>query len=187
MTNELEKWYKHLFSSEKGYLVLSHYNFPKLEKRHYYSSILKFATTILLLPDSCHFLRLPTFGSHCQNAFVHTCFVSFPLHSLTCGPHMSASSSTSSHLGVVRGLVSRCVHGGGAGVRQPLPETCRRRSGRLVASFGARRPHPRPSLLPAAAAASIARVKIRSNPGWFGCMLVRLAASSPFPCSTRLW
>jgi hypothetical protein len=69
--------------------------FCRVAKRHYYSSILKFVTTILLLLDSCHFLRLINVRTHCQTVFVHTIFVSFPLHSLTCGPNASSSSSTS--------------------------------------------------------------------------------------------
>jgi hypothetical protein len=58
-----------------GYLVLGHYNFTELEKHHYYSSILKFAITILLLPDSYNFLRFPTFRAYCHTVFVRTCFV----------------------------------------------------------------------------------------------------------------
>jgi hypothetical protein len=56
-----------------GLFVPSHYNFQELEERHYYSSILKFAITIFLLPHSCHFLRLPAVEAHCQTVFVCTC------------------------------------------------------------------------------------------------------------------
>jgi hypothetical protein len=150
-------------SKNKGYLVPSHYNFLELEKRHYYSSILKFATTIHLLPDFYHFIRLPGIRPHCQTVFVHRCFVYFPLHSLTCGPHRSASSSTSSHPEVVHGQQTMTgedgaaslscspswargqsrpppahrVHaGGGAGAWQPLPEICRGRGRGLAVSSG---------------------------------------------------
>jgi hypothetical protein len=95
-------------------LVSSHYNFSELEKRHYYLSISKFSIAILLLPDSRHFLRLPNVGPQCQTVFVHTCFVWFPLHLLTCGPHSLASSSTSIYL-------ERSGGGVGLGPRRPLP------------------------------------------------------------------
>jgi hypothetical protein len=86
------------FRKAKGKWVPNRYKFFELEKHHYYSSISKFATAILLLPDSRHFLRLPNVGPQCQTVFVYTYFVWFPLHSLICGPHVSASSSTSIYL-----------------------------------------------------------------------------------------
>jgi hypothetical protein len=43
---------------EKGYLVRDHYYLLKLEKRHYYSRILKFAITILDFPRICHGIRM---------------------------------------------------------------------------------------------------------------------------------
>jgi hypothetical protein len=67
-------------------LVPSHYNFSELEKRHYYSSILKFAITILLLLHSCHFLRLPTAKAPPSDRIYTHMFIWFPFHSLTCGP-----------------------------------------------------------------------------------------------------
>jgi hypothetical protein len=70
---------------KKGYLDRDHYNFSGLEKHHYYSRILKFPITILLLPNICHFIGLPSDGACCQSVFVHTYFVLFSLHSLTCG------------------------------------------------------------------------------------------------------
>jgi predicted LPLAT superfamily acyltransferase len=44
----------------KGYLDRGHYNFFGLEKRHYYSHILKFATTILDSSQLCHGIRMKT-------------------------------------------------------------------------------------------------------------------------------
>jgi hypothetical protein len=43
-----------------GYLDRGHYNFSGLEKCHYYSRILKFATTILDFPRICHGIRMKT-------------------------------------------------------------------------------------------------------------------------------
>jgi hypothetical protein len=88
-----------------GYSDGGHYNFSGLEKHHYYSSILKFAIIILLLPDI--------------TVFVHTRSVLFPLHSLTCGPHMSALSSTSGHLEEIHGdkQQQHAAHGGQRGAR----------------------------------------------------------------------
>jgi hypothetical protein len=49
-----------------GYLVPGHYNFSKLEKRHYYSRILKFAITILDFPRICHGIRMKTTRAQLQ-------------------------------------------------------------------------------------------------------------------------
>jgi hypothetical protein len=80
-----------------GYLVPGHYNFSKLEKRHYYSRILKFAITILDFPRICHGIRMKTIWAQLQ-AYTKTYISSyFTLLSMTCGPHLLTSSS-SSHL-----------------------------------------------------------------------------------------
>jgi hypothetical protein len=143
---------QHVLLCILGYLVLSHYNFSELEKRHYYSSISKFATTILLLPDSRHFLRLPNVGPQCQTVFVYTCFVWFPLHSLTCGSHMSASFSTSIYLEAVRGW-------GGARVAA-APSSAGERRGEAPRSMAAGLPprRRRPPCLPR-------RLLVRGGPG----------------------
>jgi hypothetical protein len=49
-----------------GYLEPSHYNFPKLEKRHYYSRILKFAIAILDFPQIYHKIRMKTTRAQLQ-------------------------------------------------------------------------------------------------------------------------
>jgi hypothetical protein len=46
----------------RGYLVPSH----ELEKRHYYSCILKFAIAILNFPQICHRRRMKTTGAQLQ-------------------------------------------------------------------------------------------------------------------------
>jgi hypothetical protein len=53
-----------------GYLDRGHYNFSDLKKHHYNSPILKFAITILILPDPYHFLHLPTAWTHTSD---HIC------------------------------------------------------------------------------------------------------------------
>jgi hypothetical protein len=45
---------------KKGYLVPGYNYFPELEKRHYYSRILKFAITIFNFPQICHKIRMKT-------------------------------------------------------------------------------------------------------------------------------
>jgi hypothetical protein len=49
-----------------GYLVPGHYNLSNLEKRHYYSSYCKFATSTLDFTQFYPFLRLPRRWAHCQ-------------------------------------------------------------------------------------------------------------------------
>jgi hypothetical protein len=58
--------YVSLLFFSKGYLEPSHYNFPKLEKRHYYSRILKFAIAILDFPQICHRIRMKTTRAQLQ-------------------------------------------------------------------------------------------------------------------------
>jgi hypothetical protein len=55
--------YKYIYM---GYLEPSYYNFPKLEKRHYYSRILKFAIAILDFPQICHEIRIKTTRTQLQ-------------------------------------------------------------------------------------------------------------------------
>ena len=47
-------------------------NSSTLKICHYNSPILKFTITIILLPDTCHFLRLPGVWAHCQAVYLYT-------------------------------------------------------------------------------------------------------------------
>jgi hypothetical protein len=60
---------------KKGYLVTGHYYFLELEKRHYYSRILKFVITIFNFPQICHKIRMKTSWSQLQ-AYTKT-YISF--------------------------------------------------------------------------------------------------------------
>jgi hypothetical protein len=82
-----------------GYLDSCHYNISSLEKQHYNLYILKFAITILSLPDSYHFLRRPSIWAHTSDLIC----IRMPVFgqkntSIASLPRAIASSSTSSHL-----------------------------------------------------------------------------------------
>ena len=53
----------------KGFLNYCHYNFPSLEKCHYYSRYWKFAITILHTSHPCPDLRLRRTWAHYQAAY----------------------------------------------------------------------------------------------------------------------
>src|SRR6185295_13268894 len=84
-----------------GFLDSCHYNSSTLEKYHYNSAILKLAITILHTSEPCHFIRLLRAWARCQAVYVYvysvgtkTLLLLHSLHSMTCGPHWSGSSST---------------------------------------------------------------------------------------------
>jgi hypothetical protein len=115
----------------------SHYNFPKLEKRHYYSRILKFAIAILDFPQIYHKIRMKTTRAQLQvyrRTYI-SLYLCYPLNDMRASlviiflflPSSHLPSSSSSHVsvqgagpatgvgrrgGVVRQRVQRAEMGG---------------------------------------------------------------------------
>jgi hypothetical protein len=128
----------------KGYLVPGHYYFSELEKRHYYSRILKFSITIFNFPQICHKIRMKTSRAQLQ-AYMKT-YISLYLHSPLNDMRVPLVSiiffllsSSLSHLSFST-----------AGASHPLSHSVA--SGRRAASSeraGATRPHRRETELPA--------------------------------------